>query len=55
MCVNDNVLLGARAGVRELGAEALLRTRLAFRTDTNIVNYLGTPAAAAFYPRSDSG
>jgi len=55
VCVNDNVLLGARAGVRELGAEALLRTRLAFRTGTNIVNYLGTPAAAAFYPRSDAG
>lgn len=55
VCVNDNVLLGARAGVRELGAEALQKTRLAFRTGTNIVNYLGTPAAAAFYPRSEAG
>jgi len=55
VCVNDNVLLGARAGVRELGADALLRTRLAFRTGTNIVNYLGTPAAAAYYPRSEAG
>lgn len=55
VCVNDNVLLGARAGVRELGTDALQRTRLAFRTGTNIVNYLGTPAAAAYYSRSEAG
>lgn len=55
VCVNDIVLLGARAGVRELGPDALQRTALAFRTGTNIVDYLGTPAVAAFYARKDAG
>lgn len=55
VCVNDIVLLGARAGVRELGSDALSKTKLAFRTGTNIVDYLGTPAAAAYYSRSEAG
>jgi len=55
VCVNDIVMLGARAGVRELGPEALQRVRIAFRTGTNIVDYLGTPAMAAYYSRSEAG
>jgi len=55
VCVNDIVMLGARAGVRELGPDTLQRIGLAFRTGTNIVDYLGTPAVAAYYSRSEAG
>jgi len=55
VCVNDIVMLGARAGVRELGLDALRRTGIAFRTGTNIADYLGTPAMASYYSRSEAG
>lgn len=55
VCVNENVFLGARAGVRMAGADTLESTGFSVRTGTNIAEYIGTPVFASHYSRESAG
>jgi len=55
VCLNELILLGARAGVRMHGEDRLAQTAFSMRSGANIGEYLGTSISSSYYSRVKAG